>query len=241
MLKYKKGTFNTVPNKDYLKGKPAEMQSVYFWIVDHANEEGKCFPGRVTLAKESGCNVKTVDTYLKRLIDEGFISKEQRPSKGKKGLSSNMYQLLFLDIAEKEVLPVLPSALPENGSPALPENGAVTIPNELYPITIPNTLPAKPSKSGPFIFIEKMDKLRVSNWKPDKILHLYFTRKNLVFENKKQWDLAYGRFKKSAMALEGYSSSQIWQTFDYCDIEMKNIPWNLGTVVKVISNVVNKK
>lgn len=215
------------------------MQVIYFWIVDHANEFGQCFPGRVTLAKEAGCNVKTVDTYVKRLIEEGFISKQNRKSKGKKGLSSNMYQLLQMDKAETEPLPVLPLALTENGSPALTENGAVTIPNEQYPLTQLLEPPAPTTLL--YSFKESLDKLKVSTWKVNKIIYLYFTRKNFYFDNEKQWRLAYRRCLKPGKLLEGYNSDQLWQTFEYCDTQFKDIPWSLETVVKTISNVVNKK
>jgi hypothetical protein len=126
-MKYTKGTFNTVPNKNHLRGKPAEMQSIYFWIVDHADENGECFPSRDTLANESGCNIKTVDKYIKLLIEQKFITKTQRKKKNSNKHASNIYQLLLIDD-----IPFLPDLFTNNGTEPRTENGAVTIPSINY-------------------------------------------------------------------------------------------------------------
>lgn len=132
--KYKSGTFNVVPNKNYLRGKPAELQAIYFWIVDHANDEGICFPQRSTLAKEAGCNVKTVDKYIQALVEYGFIEKTVRKLSGNKKQLSNIYQLLSMSEA-----PFLPEPSTENGQLRDTENGAVTIPTCNTHITISDT------------------------------------------------------------------------------------------------------
>ena len=121
---YEKGTFNTVPNKNHLKGKPAEMQTIYFWIVDHADKNGSCFPSRTTLAEESGCNIKTVDKYIKQLILDGFITKTQRKKVDSNKHASNIYQLLNM-----ECIPFIPDLSTEIGTDPQPEIGAVTIPS----------------------------------------------------------------------------------------------------------------
>lgn len=138
-MKYQKGTFNVVPNKEYLKGKPSVLQAVYFWIVDHANAEGECFPKRRTLAKEAGCDVKTVDKYLKVLIEEDFLTKTTRIKKGTKEFDSNLYQLLLKDNS----LPSVENGITPSeqlGTTPSPENGAVTIPN----VTQPNVTISSP-------------------------------------------------------------------------------------------------
>lgn len=130
-VKYQKGTFITVPNKEQLKGKPSEMQTVFMWLNNYSDETGSCFPSRARLAKESGCNIKTVDKYLQMLVDDGFITKETRGVTGSKQKLSNMYTILLL-----EDTPVLGSAevqemdtpSVEKGLSTYTNNGAVTQP-----------------------------------------------------------------------------------------------------------------
>lgn len=155
-MKYTKGTFVVVPNKEYLKGKPSEMQTLYFWICSYANEDGQCFPSRTRLAKEVGCNVRTIDKYMKVLIDEGFIIKQIRKVEGGKQNLSNIYTLMLLEentefnlkyperaIAEVETLTppyvekgaTLAKGLHEGSQP----NSTVTLPLNSTNLTTNNT------------------------------------------------------------------------------------------------------
>lgn len=93
-MKYNKGSFVTVPNKNHLAGLEPYVQSVYFWICSYADEDGTCFPSRTTLAKNAGCSVKSVDRALELLSDRGFLSKKVRSSEKKK--LTNLYQLMIM-------------------------------------------------------------------------------------------------------------------------------------------------
>lgn len=96
-MKYRKGSFITLPNKEHLKGKPSEMQTIYLWICDHSDEDGECFPSRARLAREAGCGIRTVDKYLKQLVEDGFLSSTQRKKAGTSENMSNLYQIMLLD------------------------------------------------------------------------------------------------------------------------------------------------
>jgi DNA-binding transcriptional regulator YhcF (GntR family) len=142
-MKYKKGTFVVVPNLDELSGKPSEMQIIYMWLCTFADKDGECFPGRKTLAKKSGCSIKTVDKYLKQLVEDGFISKKVRRKKDSKQNLSNIYGLLLLDNNDKKELAEvndmldyevgevqeLPPAAIQNATRDSSKKDAVTIPN----------------------------------------------------------------------------------------------------------------
>jgi len=263
-MKYKTGTFNLIPNKEYLKGKPAEMQSIYFWIVDHANKDGQCFPGRNTIAKESGCGVRTVDKYLKQLEEEGFLTKTLRHKKDSKELSSNMYQLLLIEDIE-EVLPFLPPGLTQNDTTGLTQKSTVTIPNELYPLTTykaptvrEGNLTQKEKKAqeqalkkteklrvrteleNSYTFNAEMEKLKVGAWKGDRIIYLYWLKKGVKFDNLLQFEIAKKKETRPASLLLGYNSDQVEKAIEYCEENYTKYPWNLWTVGKVIINVVNK-
>lgn len=120
-MKYKKGTFVIVPNLDELNGKPSEMQAIYLWICQHSDSNGLCFPKKATIGREAGCSHNTVDKYLKKLVDDGFL--EITPRKNKEGKNtSNEYQLLIMGRTPTQ-----------NRDDSQPNNGSQTISN----ITIP--------------------------------------------------------------------------------------------------------
>lgn len=116
-MKYKKGTFVIVPNLDELKGKPSEMQAIYLWICHHADKDGVCFPTKTTISKEAGCSHNTVDKYIKRLVEDGFLETKERYTKNG-GNTSNEYQLLILGVGTTN-----------NGSTPPTNNGSQTISN----------------------------------------------------------------------------------------------------------------
>lgn len=135
-MKYKKGTFIVVPNQQALAGKPSELQAIYIWLCSYADKDGRCFPARRTLAKNAGCNIKTLDKYLNMLIDEGFIAKETRKIAGSEENLSNSYQLLLVDYdaivnggsTENGTIVYQKRNTPstKNGATPSTENGAVT-------------------------------------------------------------------------------------------------------------------
>lgn len=161
-MKYKKGTFVVVPNLDLLEGKPSEYQVIYMWLCNFADKDGNCFPGRKTLARLAGCNIKTVDKYIKLLIEDGFIAKESRRAAGSSQKLSNFYTLLLIEdealkiIAENdlkdqvsEVQEMHPDYIKKgarggvkNGTIGSTENGAGTQPIELNPINTNKSVPS---------------------------------------------------------------------------------------------------
>ncbi len=92
-MKYTKGSFLIVPNKSFIIGCEPQVQAVYLWVCNYADEEGCCFPSRQTLANNAGCSVKSVDRALEVLIEIGVLSKSTRKY-GEKNLT-NIYQILI--------------------------------------------------------------------------------------------------------------------------------------------------
>lgn len=94
-MKYEKGTFTVVPNREALRGLPAGAQALYLWLCSYADEYGECYPSRGKLAKDIGATVKTVDTHLRTLEDTGLITKTERVQDNVK--QSNLYQLQLVE------------------------------------------------------------------------------------------------------------------------------------------------
>lgn len=243
-MKYKKGTFVVIPNKQYLKGKPSEMQSIYFWLCEHADDTGGCYPTKDTISDEAGCSHNTTDKYLKQLEDEGFLKITPRRKKGSMEFTSNHYQVLILSHNPNVVQPT-----PIIGITPPPKIGSETNPSINEPnlrvesvnteVVIKKKTKKQIREESPFIFKEELEALWNSGWKPKKIIYNYFVRKNIVHENVKQFDSAVARYLRPAQALEGYSSKQIESVMDYLD--SKKLSWTLETISKNISEVVNRK
>lgn len=239
-MKYKKGTFVVVPNIDVLSGKNTEVQTLFMWLCNFADENGQCFPSRKLLAEKCGLGIRTIDKYIDMLIELRLVEKKKRFNKKKKEFSSNLYQV------------VIPHALPSATDDTTPSatNIPITIPSINYThitqeVSTANKEVKKTKKQireeTPYVFKEELELLRTHSWIPKKIVFNYFLRKGFTYENRKQFDSAVGRNLKPALQLEGYTSSQIDKTMDYCEKNYKDFGWTLETVVKRISEVANKK
>ena len=68
-------------------------KAVYMYVRDHADSEGKCWPGIRTISAELGLSRSTVKRALDDLCKAGLISKEYRWRENG-SLTSNLYKLL---------------------------------------------------------------------------------------------------------------------------------------------------
>ncbi len=228
-MKYKRGTFVNVPNKNTLLGKPAEMQSVFFWLCAHANDDGVSFPSRKRLASECGVNIKTLDKYLEELILLGMVNKTSRKREGSKENITNLYQIMVVekDLEEEKVQP---SA--ENGVTPSPENGAGTISSINY-----NNLTTK--QEDIFNLEGEIEKLLAYDTYWLNILGVYLKRKGVDIRSRKQLDVVRGRYVKVAKELTAFDREQIIEKIKECekmvDRDNKPINWTLETVLKQLT------
>lgn len=93
-MRYSKGSFITVPNKDALRGMKPAAQCLFMWLCQYANTTGKCFPSKKTLAADTGMSERSVLNSMDELEQVGLVVKENRTDK-KKGNKSNLYQILI--------------------------------------------------------------------------------------------------------------------------------------------------
>jgi len=68
-------------------------RAVYMYLKDHADSEGRCWPGIRTIAAELGLSRSTVKRALDDLCRAGLLSKEPRWRENG-SLTSNLYRLL---------------------------------------------------------------------------------------------------------------------------------------------------
>lgn len=234
MSKFQKGTFIILPNKEILRGQSPDLQAIYLWLCDYADEYGRSFPSRSLLAKVAGVSIKSLDKHLKILVSLGILSKENRVKDGEK--LSNLYQIKLKEVVAPKT--TLPS--PQNDPTPSPQNDPLTQPIILTQPTNP-MLSDKPNNDFDPIFDypRELFILKNSNQKTRKIIALYFYAKGWQFENKIQFDQAVKRELRPATSLKGYSGSQIQEAIDFCEKEYTT--WTLETVEKRIKDLVLSK
>ena len=67
-------------------------RSVYMYLKDRADSEGRCWPGIRTIAAELGFSRSTVKRALDELCQAGLLTKESRWRENG-GRTSNLYRL----------------------------------------------------------------------------------------------------------------------------------------------------
>jgi hypothetical protein len=107
-MKYEKGSFITVPNREQLSRLKVGAQCLFMWLCAYADEHGCCFPSRSRLAKDLHCSVRSVDAYIETLVTEGFLVKEQRIKNNEK--QSNHYQIMLVSSGAEFAPPSAESA-----------------------------------------------------------------------------------------------------------------------------------
>jgi DNA-binding Lrp family transcriptional regulator len=94
-MRYRKGTFITVPNKDFLIGLDPQSQVLYMWLQSFANDNGECYPAIDTLADCCGMSRDTVIRRLEKLTEMGLITKQNQYIDNKQ--TTNLYTLELVD------------------------------------------------------------------------------------------------------------------------------------------------
>ena len=126
-MKYSKGTFVVIPNKDYLKGMKPQVQTTFFWICEHSDENGICYPSRNKLAKEVGVGIKIIDRALKELEDKNLIKKTTRKKENSKENMSNLYQIMILGDVENDTTLVSEMTPPRDKNDTTPRDKTDTV------------------------------------------------------------------------------------------------------------------
>lgn len=101
-MKYEKGTFSITPNKEVMRGKPPELQTIHFWLCERADENGICYPSRPKIAEDTGIkSLRTVDKYIQMLIDMEILVKTKRRKVGDVTNKSNLYQITVQSVPDQ--------------------------------------------------------------------------------------------------------------------------------------------
>lgn len=139
-MRYQKGTFTVVPNKEVLRGLDPQTQVLYHWLCDYANDRGLCHPSIGRLANDCGMSRRTTIDRLDFLEKKGLITRIHRATNnGDK--DTNLYQLQLVEAEGGSAGDAPPSAGDAQGVVQEMHEGSAgdahrTQPNELNPIQL---------------------------------------------------------------------------------------------------------
>nr|WP_308545478.1 helix-turn-helix domain-containing protein [uncultured Lachnoclostridium sp.] len=77
----------------YKEDLPPRAKTVYMYLKDRSNKDGKCWPAVKTIAKDTSLSVSTVKRAIADLVRYGFLTKESRYRENG-SYTSNQYYVL---------------------------------------------------------------------------------------------------------------------------------------------------
>lgn len=92
-MKYDRGTFIVVPNKDLLRGQSPQVQTLFMWLCYYANTTGDCFPSRDTLAKDCGMSIASVKRSIAILVSLSVLVSEAQYQDNRR--TTNLYSIIL--------------------------------------------------------------------------------------------------------------------------------------------------
>lgn len=128
-MKYRKGTFITVPNKEQLSGLDPQTQVLYMWLNSYANDDGECFPSIERLAVDCGMSRDTVIRRLEVLCEKGLVKKQNQYVDNRQ--TTNLYTMELLGEGSTEQPPQSHTATPGGSTEQHRTQSIVTQPIEL--------------------------------------------------------------------------------------------------------------
>ena len=140
----KNDSFGLVPTSIARSKLSPGAKALYLLLATYADKKRTCFPSKSLLCEELGVNEKTLERYLKQLVEAGAVKVKQQRNKNRWG--SNYYQLtdkvsapLFLGHQKVPVsTPKMSASAPQFFPFQHPKNGATNYTIEQYHRTIPD-------------------------------------------------------------------------------------------------------
>jgi hypothetical protein len=93
-MRYIKGDFITIPNKNALMGLGVYEQAVFLWLCSYADEEGTCYPSLKAIASNCGCSKDAVRDALAMLCESGLLKVEPQFDGDRQ--TTNLYKIMLV-------------------------------------------------------------------------------------------------------------------------------------------------
>ena len=197
--------------------------------------QGWCFASKQTIGGFIGITKQSALTIIEKLITKEIIERDEETKYLK--TTKKWYEIVILGqlkIIGKESIPVVKKT-------AEVVKKTATVGSKLDSLYYSNSYNNNILKNKKvFSFTEKMEILKKSEKKIDKIISLYWISKSWIFENYNQYQTAYKRDMMLAHPLVGYSGQQLSKVMKHCQDTFED-NWSLSAVAKQAPNIINKK
>lgn len=102
-MRYRKGSFTIVPNKEALRGVDTYAQTLFIWICSYADDDGICYPSIKRLAEDCATSRSTIKKKIKVLEDIGLIRKSERKREDEDVNMTNLYQIILSETVGRDM------------------------------------------------------------------------------------------------------------------------------------------
>lgn len=237
-MKYIKGDYFIVPNRDFLRGKPANYRSVYVALCVYANEDGECFPSIKTICETASVSKNNLKSIIDQMVADGVLAKTNRMD-GKEN-KSNLYQIMLMGGGSNGV-----QGGGSNEGQGWVKSGNVTISTELEPISKDiGQVVSKSKKAGkiptPISPAESQDlisRLHTNFGRADyeELISEYMKRRKMVFKTREAFYETVNRHRKIAKKLvESFMVKDIVKGIEQAQKRFAD-EWTLETVLKMLT------
>lgn len=251
-MKYGKGSFIVVPNKEKLKGIGGNAQALFMWLCSYANTNGNCFPSINTLMEDLGCGRNSIFRAMQTLIEIGIVVKTNR--KSKKEYLSNEYSVVILDeITNKNMEPPSPNMelpSPYMGLPPVPKRDTNSI--HINSIQLTQRIHTSPKGSvcskdfplkeeegektePPFVWDTYLDSMFDNKNTAIQVIAFYFRERGKYFDSKKEVGVAIKRHLRAANQVAVFPEDKVRRAFKTVKEKHNDIDWTLDTILKVLT------
>lgn len=223
-MRYEKGSFIVIPNKQHLRGLEPLVQTVFFWLCTYADELGMCYPSRTTLAKDCGVSIRSLDRALEKLEEKDLLIKELR----KKGKTENLTNMYYITIPEE--LDKLTPRLDDGGS----VNSALGVATKTTQRTVyTKNYNNSETSSQVFIWEDYLNGMLNNKRKDLNIIGFFFKEKKVSFNTKEKADVAIKRHLRPAKILSVFDKSEIGEKIRKLNYDFPK--FTLETVIKELT------
>lgn len=224
-MRYEKGSFVVVPNKEHLRGLEPIVQTIFFWLCSYADEYGTCYPSRTTLAKDCGVSIRSIDRAVEKLEEKNLLIKDVRRKNEKENLT-NMYYITIPEVLDE----LTPNLYKEGGS----DKSARGVATKTTQRTISNiNYNTSEASSQVFNWETYLDGMLNHKRKDLNIIGFFLKTKGISYNTKQKAEVAIRRHLRAAKELSVFDKSEIGEKIRKLNYDFPK--FTLETVIKELT------
>ena len=228
--------FTLVPNH-ILNHSTATAQALYLQLKRLAGEDGIAYPSAEYLLSRLHISRNTLRKEMKYLLERGWIarSRDVRVKFGDGVQTMKSYRIVDIWKLNVEEYTGGQNSTGRRGSKEIGTGGQNSTPNKnIREKEQRDSSPSAPAL--PFSLKEEIGKLKASPQKHIQLIGEYLEEIGFDAKTMKAFVVGWKRHLPDATKLAAFEDSQIGRASDYATKKYKDVGWNMGTLVKIITS-----